>query len=110
MQEIQPKMESKKRMPEIDEFSEAIGGLKADMAVIKDGIKEIRAHQIQANGKLEKAHDRIDDMIPDLNSAVANGNDWADTKSKAKWLIGLGFLGSAGGGFSISKIFGNLFS
>lgn len=97
-------------MPEIDEFSEAIGSLKADMAVIKDGIKEIRSHQIQANGKLEKAHDRIDDIEPLVHTAHANGNDWADTKTKAKWLIGLGFLGSAGGGFSVSKFFGNLFS
>lgn len=99
-----------------EEIYRSLGSLEAKMeanekanAVIIDGIKEIRNHQIAQNGKLEKAHNRIDDMEPILEKAAEQGNDWQDTKTRAKWIMGLGFLGSAGGGLSFSKIISGIF-
>lgn len=101
---------------EVDEFSLKLGSLEANQETfskqqtVMDGkLDKIIDKLTLMNGSIGKAHNRIDDMTPDLESAVANGNDWKDTKTKAKWLIGLGFLGSAGGGLGISKFFSGLF-
>lgn len=101
----------------IDEVSKTLGSFESllkthgdTLLVIQDGIKEIRNYQIAQNGKVDKLHGRVDDIEPVLEKAAEQGNDWQDTKSKAKWVIGLGFLGSASGGFSLSKILGNFFT
>jgi hypothetical protein len=100
----------------IDEVSKALGSVEAtlkaqdrDLAVIKDGIKDITKHLTIMNGSIGKAHARMDTAEPKLEKAYEQGNDWQDTKTKAKWILGLGFLGSAGGGLSIGKFFSGLF-
>lgn len=94
----------------MDEVSKTLGSLQAQNEIILDGIKDIRAHLQKLNGKTDKAHDRMDDIEPILRDAVANGNDWKDTKGKIKFLAGIGILGGGVGGFSftglISKLFG----
>lgn len=47
---------------QIDEFSQTLGMLQNQNAVIMDGIKDIRAHLEKLNGKTDKAHKRIDDL------------------------------------------------
>lgn len=90
-------------MPEIDETSETLGYLKANMAVLLDGQRQINDKLTLMNGSVGKAHRRIDD----LESGV---EDWRATKKRAVLgLIGLGGMAGAGGSgiFKILSVFWN---
>lgn len=75
-------------------------------SIIHQSIKD----QAAISSRTEKAHEAIVSMHGPLSEAVANGNDWVETKGKAKWIIGLGALGGVGGGSGLGGIISRLFS
>lgn len=96
----------------IDEVSKALGRLEASIETLLSSTAGIKAQQDKMddkltliNGRVGKAHDRIDVMLEPLKEAHENGRDWADTKRKAKWIIGGMGMTGAFSGFSITKAF-----
>lgn len=107
-------MESKLAIDEVSEtvgiLKTEIGHLKSSDSVIHNKLDKIIDKLTLINGSVGKAHGRIDDIDPVLEKAANQAQHWDETQKKAKWLIGLGFIGSAGGGFSLSKFMGGIMS
>lgn len=87
-----------------------LGNLETGMENIEKTLVSISSTLSQAvrdhavtDSKAEKAHSRIDSILPPLNEAVANGNDWVETKKKARFIIIGSGIGGGLGGFSIGK-------
>lgn len=104
-------------MGSIDEFSLKLGILQEKSESVEDQIKildnkldKVLDKLTLINGRVGKAHDRMDIADPLIREAHANGNDWVDTKNKAKWLIGGVTLAGGVSGFSLSKLLGGMFS
>lgn len=68
---------------EIDEISMMLGELKSQNAVIVDGIKDIRIHLADLNGKTAAAHRRLDGTV--------------SKKDALKAVLTLGAVGGVGG-------------
>lgn len=98
-------------LPLDDRIYTLIDRLDNKIDKIDDKLTEIRSCN-------QKLHSRVDIGLgpsntpepithKDLVEAISNGNDWADSKKKVKWMIG-GFS-LAGGGIvaSITKLFGH---
>lgn len=75
--------------------------VKLDMLIDKHAVTD---------KKVDRAHNRIDDIMEPLNEAIENSNDWAETKKKGKYLVAGGVAVGAAGGFSVSKIITGLWS
>lgn len=104
-------------MGSIDEFSLKLGVLQEKSENVEDQIKildnkldRVLDKLTLMNGSIGKAHTRMDSIEPDVREAHANGNDWKETKSKAKWLIGGFTVAGTASGWSVSKILGSFFT
>lgn len=102
-------------------FSETIGGLKAKQnslketmdnnhAIVSDKLDKIIDKMPVIENKAQRAHDRMDGIEPDVEEALENGRDWKGAKGRAKWIIGILGVFSAGGGLSLGTFFKNLIS
>jgi len=92
-----------------------LGSLETGMVNIEKTLVSINSTLHQAvkdqnaiAARAEKAHDIIMDMHAPLNEAVANGQDWIETKKKAKFIIIGSSVGGGIGGFSLSKVLSGL--
>lgn len=84
----------------IDEFSLKLGSLEAkhestsdQLTILNNKIDKVLDKLTLMNGSIGKAHNRIDDIEPDVQ-------DWKTTKKRAVLgVIGLSAAGGASGGF-----------
>lgn len=67
-------------MSDTHELYRAIGNIETNVTILVQSVKELREYQMNMNGKVNKAHDRIDEIAPHVE-------DYKATKRRA---IGIG--------------------
>lgn len=94
----------------INEVSETLGFLKANITVLLDGQKQINDKLTLMNGSITKAHKRSDDIEDRLDREEETSEDYKNIKKKA--ILGIvGLSGASGfGGTKLALFFQNLFS